>query len=543
MRFSRNMENVEKILNDRTVDVYDSTHAVAEAVKHSGARKVRFFSSQGTETIEGVTVTKLHTPSAAGMTNADVCILDGRALKVLAVRYPSDAHCILARFAFRNGWILGIPGILRRVLLGRVRIQGLRYLQDAAGKKSYWIVISRTKKTNPNKRLFVAKEVGVQELIDWLNKERISYVVLRFYEHLPKIHREDGDLDLLVSDEDTPRVEEYLHACIKNFSGSNADTTPIGLHTVSRGSGVPYYPPPLARQILTQSVEGPAGARIPSPEDALHSFVYHALYHHKGYATGIPTNLEGKPEHPPENDYGAIIERLARNVGVEVGNTMEEMDEYMESVGWRPKRDTLAKIAERNSWVRDRFFSDKGSGASGLTVYVVKERAIQEKKMDVILETLKRNGIKIVRVITFTDIERKRATEHIRGGNWVDANNSSEGLLPIAMIIGVDPRCVNLPPAYASEYERACAKQQKKLLREAIDEVDKASLVHAADNTQEAWEYVQACFPERIQELEQEISEAAKTSALTRIRRFLSIAYITHALRFRLRDFVVRQLT
>ena len=65
------------------------------------------------------------------------------------------------------------------------------------------------------------------------------------------------------------------------LSGVSLDIR-LGLHTVTGEQGsIPYFPPHLAKQILDNATNGPAGSRIPSPEDGLKSFIYHSLYHAK----------------------------------------------------------------------------------------------------------------------------------------------------------------------------------------------------------------------------------------------------------------------
>ncbi len=321
----------------------------------------------------------------------------------------------------------------------------------------------------------------------------------------------------------------------------------IGLHTVSNSRGVAYYPSPLARKILATAIDGPAGSRIPAPKEALLSFMYHCLYHRTGYSTGIPTTLNGHPEHSPGNDYGAEIRRLAGVVGVEIGETMEEMDEYLAAQGWRPKRDTLARLTGINAWVHDRFFKEQGARTTGVTVYILKERALERGLVGGIERTLENNGLKIIRTTTLTEEQKRRAANDIRGGNWVDKKRKSEGLLPAAILIAVDAQCANLPMAYASEYERICAKQHKKQLREAIDEIGAPSLVHAADNTREAWEYIEASIPEEAAAIREEVERIAPAPYHIRLQRLASptygIPYAKHYLHSKARDFIARRLS
>lgn len=533
-------EHLTQLIADHTVDIYDSTVSVAEAVSTYHPRKIRLFTrTDYTHDHDSFIAHEFLSPTAASLTSADVCMLDGHALKVLAVRYPSDAQYILARFAPRRGWVLGVPGLFRRWILGRVRLGGLVRLGG-----THWLVIHRTKKTVKTPPLMLAKSIGPTAFFAWMKNEGIRYVVPRFYENLPNLHRDDGDLDLLVTDEDAPRVVAYLHAHADKLTGTTADSIPIGLHTITRSDGVPYYPPPIARKIIDNAIDGPAGSRIPTPEDALHALIYHALYHHKGYATKIPSALPGKPEHPPENDYGAIIQQKARECGIAVGATMEELDDYMASIGWQPKRDTLSKIAQRNAWVRDRFFAGHDHGGTGLTVYILKEFGLLRGIMDEIVEHLRADGLTIIRAAVLTEEQKREAAEQVRGGNWVDTRGTTQGMLPAAIIIGVDPQCANLPPAYAGEYERVWAKRRKHDLRKVFDEAGaSASVVHAADNSREAWEYIEACFPaDDVVEIQREVEAAAHAPRWIRMTRWFSPIYIKTAVMFTVRDFVTNRL-
>lgn len=538
------MADIKQIITGRSVDIYTGTIPLAEGIHTQGAKKVSLYTfgegvlSAGHQ--KHVTVKSYLVATAAGHSAADVCMLDGEALKVLAVRYPSDPQYVLARIALRTSWILALPGLLRRLILGWVKIKGLVKIRDASDKQSYWLVIARTTKTLPKGQLLLPENVGIAAFLQWLRQEDVSYVVLRFYEQLPQLHREGGDLDLLVADDDLAKVRIYLETRMEQHAEALTSGTRVGLHTVAAHAGIPYYPPPLARKILTNAVDGPAGSRIPAPEDAFHSFVYHVLYHYKGYATGIPSTLAGRAEYPPENEYGPIIAAMAETRGITIGSTMEELDEYMGRVGWRPKLDTLAKIAKKNAWVHDRFFAGKNDGTTGVTVFILKERVLERGLTDQIVDHVRRQGLIIVRVSVLTAEEKQRARDYVRGGNWVDATGSTSGLLPAAMIIAVDPKCANLQSSYAGEYERARITERKQLLRRTFDRESEPSLVHSADTTQEAWEYIEACFPEEVQTIHDEVEIAVRSSLPARFRR-APLSYVIHTIRFGIRDMVIRR--
>ena len=66
---------------------------------------------------------------------------------------------------------------------------------------------------------YLSANIGVEKLIAWLNGNNIKYVVLRFFERLPNLHRKGGDIDLLVADEDEEMVKAFLADNASDKSG------------------------------------------------------------------------------------------------------------------------------------------------------------------------------------------------------------------------------------------------------------------------------------------------------------------------------------
>lgn len=534
------------LIKNRTVDLYDGDLSVAEVAVSLGSSKVTLFSSKSIGHIEtdALSIKNFTMASSAAMTVADVCMVDRAAIKTLAVRYPSDAQFVMARIRLCSSWLLGFPGLIRRLILGRIKLSGIFLIKDKANKTTCWVLIKRTKKTNPINRLLLPKSVGVGAFLTWLKEEKINYVVPRFYEKLPELHREGGDLDLLVADEHADKVVDHIRSFSDQVTETLVESVPIGMHSISMTSGVPYYPPQLALTVLDNAIDGPAGSRIPTAIDDFHMFIYHALYHSKGYSTGIPSKNPGKPENPPENDYGGIIQQKAKKLGIKIGKTMEDMDEYMSLVGWQPKRDTLSKIGERNSWVRDRFFGNNHISFTGLTVFIIKERAVSEGLTNEVVKVMSQSGVKIVEVLHLSANQKKRAIHEIRGGNWAGPGRSTDGLFPACLIIAVDPNCVRLTSKHAYEYERTWSKIHKGKIRNVFDKDGEASIVHAADNTLEALEYIDACLSKKdAQNLFEKIERTMKNSRCVRIRRMFSATYIAHLIKFNTRDLAIKALS
>ena len=541
-----NGHQFSKLVENHTVDLFDGDLRTTDAVAHYGPSKLTLHSSKSVKPFdqERLSVKNLTMAASAAMSNADVCMLDRAAIKTLAVRYPSDAQYVMARIIPNVSWLLGFPGLLRRLVLGRVKLGGLFILRESKTKRSFWLVIKRTKKTTPANRLLLPKSIGVKMFLAWLKDEQINYVVPRFYEKLPNLHRDGGDLDLLVADEHADKVIEKIKSYSDFLTDRLSDSVPIGMHSISLAAGIPYYPPHLAIGVLKRAIPGPAGSRVPTPIDEFHMFVYHALYHTKSYSAGISSKYNGKMENPPENDYSGLIQEKAQRLGLKVGKTMEELDQYMAKVGWQPKRDTLQKISEKNAWVRDHFFGDKPPSMTGLTVFILKEKAVANGLTEKVTEIMSHSGVIIVDVIRLSAMQKARAIREIRGGNWTGPGRKTDGLFPATFIVGVDPKCVGLKSKHAYEYERFWSKRHKNKVRAKFDVEGTASIVHAADNTFEATEYLEACIEGIEKEtLFERIYATMSDVHLAHVKRAFSYKYLSHLVKFNLRDFAMKVLS
>jgi hypothetical protein len=477
---------------------------------------------------------------------ADVCFFDNNSIKVLLAGFPVHPAYVLLRLKFMKAWIITLPGLLRRLSSGRAKIGGI--IKIRAGDNCDWWLVTKNRERAKNSGVHqsLSSEIGIQGLVDFLSKNKINYVFLRFYEKLPALHREGGDLDILVSDEDQQKIKDFL--------ADNPGRIPIDVHAVSgiEYVKIPYYPPFLARRILSSAVEGPIGSRIPSPKEAFLALAYHAVYH-KGEESGISTSLSGVTiEKDPENDYAGIISSLAKKNGVQVNITLDDLDEYLYCQGWRPKLDTLAKIASKNEWVKKRFFSygRVGEGKEiGLAVFIVKEKAVLGGVDNLILEELRKHkDILIIRTKRIAEKERRKIADNLRGGNWFDKSGSDKNLLPAIAILILNTRITGFSNSKFKGIDpEKIIKDLKKELRHKFDNSD-VSMIHSSDNTREAWEYTNTCFPGEIDTIKKEVDSICGVAFptkkekvylfVTSIPRVLSD--IKHKIRYSFKQFIVK---
>lgn len=446
---------------------------------------------------------------------ADVYFLDNEAVKVLFAEFPAAAHYCLVRLVSRMSWFTALPGLLRRLFIGLIKIEGIVRLREGKHNRT-WLVLKHQLRESLNTRLNLSSEIGIQGFLDFLRRENIRYVVLRFFEKLPQLNREGGDLDILVTDEDDQKIRDFLQA----------HPGPIGVDvwTVSRSkhNDITYFPPPLARKIIESAIDGPAGANIPSPKESFLSLAYHALYH-KGVFAGVPSSLRGvEVNKHPENDYAGVLARMAQNLGVNIEITMESLDEYLHTEGWRPKIDTLAKIASRNKWVWRRFFSREQAEEIGLGVLILKQKIQNVVATDSVLQMIADyDGFTILRTKEFNKEEIRHVADTLRGGVWNDESGSVQDYLPYMAVLVLDTNIARSNKMNMTHHNPVRGIiHLKKILRKEFS-IGKINLIHSTDNTREAWEYVAVCFPDEIGAVKKDIERAYEGIRLSFIEKML----------------------
>jgi len=410
----------------------------------------------------------------------------------------------------------------------------------ANGKNQKWIVLQRSAEHHST-TAFLSSKVGIRGLLEYLRKENAKYVVLRFYEKLPELYREGGDLDILIADEDEEKLREFIR--------KHPGTISVDIASVSSSAygGIPYYPPPLARKILDSAIEGPGGSRVPGPKEKFLSFAYHVLYH-TGPAAGVPSSLPYVDvNRHPENDYAGMLAKMAEELGININTDMESLDDYLFKEGWRPMRDTLAIISSWNEWVRERFFSAQPVKEIGLGVFVVRKKLLEIGLFESVLGEIKKDNFTVIVSKVFDEDGQKRALLSLRGGNWAEKIDldRDKSLVPAAAVVALDLYAAHSKNNSSSHDGYGRLRALKEKLRKRFDDRG-ISLIHSTDNTHEAWEYVEVCFPGGVDEVKEEIDELYRGFRLPvaeRVKFYLkALPYYKKRAIFRARRSLVRYL-
>ena len=199
------MIQIDKLLKNRTIELFDGSADLANDLMPNAKNKATvFFREQPPASISGIKFAEYSAILEAADCVASVCMLNDRAIKVLVAMYPSAPKYVLVRLAPRLAWFLGLLGLIRRIIQGLVRIEGIAGLPKQNGRgKTFWLVLEQSG-TDVHQIPIIPKSLGIKLFLSWLKLEKINYIVLRFFEGLPELHREAGDLDLLIADEDQP---------------------------------------------------------------------------------------------------------------------------------------------------------------------------------------------------------------------------------------------------------------------------------------------------------------------------------------------------
>ena len=183
-----------------------------------------------------------------------------------------------------------------------------------------------------------------------------------------------------------------------------------------------------------------------------------------------------------------VIEPLSKDLNLKVGSTLEEMDYYMEQIGWKPAIDTLAKIAQWNEWVRDYHMSKKMIFVP-LYVFILKEGLRESDLEDLVKRKCEEEGLKILEESELIGDIREKAITNLRGGVWNDSLKNPDDVkhfYPYKILVLWD-RLGRQIGGIAEAKER---------VRQLVDK-QKTSLVHSSDNYIESLDYIDICIPNK----------------------------------------------
>ena len=438
---------------------------------------------------------KYNTYKQVQKNNADVMFLNWTAAAAIR-RYVYIGHSEYILLPLNETLILPpvLIGLLRYATRGQLEYKGIFKSENTSFRYKYWITYKPNRKKYARGALRYYSPVIPKD--DFFKKLQVfNYCLLRWHERLDFMTK-DEDLDILVADKD---VEGFLGVLEENIG-----TLPIGLYSVSGNVNInqdriSYYPPRLAEKILSNTITGPKHVKIPNPEIALLSFIYHLLYH-KGYKSGLKSKFNNKIKI---NKYVDYLKLKADTVNIELPETMEELAEFLEENNWTPSNDMLNRYAISNAWVKDYYVSSKSEKfPPGLVVFLVRELADKKELIDEITKTIKDEGFLILRSEQIENHKKEYISKNIRGGNWCENPASTISGFPAWFIIAFDPNPIT-PERKQKDNNPVLDNQRieiKSRIRKTINNYFpqhyRTNVLHTSDNSEEALDYIHIILSE-----------------------------------------------
>lgn len=345
------------------------------------------------------------------------------------------------------------------------------------------------------------KEYGIflnekEQFFQTLNKHRIEYVVLRWFDNLTNL-KEGDDIDILVSDLDYYNIRKYMRKERLDKPGF----IKIDLYPESNQSGhISYYPPNLARRILDGRRVTDNGIWVPNDMDYFFSLSYHVLFH-KGFKSGLRSKYDTNGKSISKRNYAQYLTELGKKVGIILNEiTMESLEDLLGKHDWLPPLDVYFRRAPLNDWVEFRanaHVEPNWRKNRGLAVFILREKISTPEMMDKIERLLFQDEVSILKKIELTSEEAAVFALKTRGGDWVKKMTElAYGGLPKVVYI------VQKRSDFRSQEEEIpkgvvmydwLLKIKKEIRDEYIKSVrfhEKCHVIHTSDNGVEASYYI-----------------------------------------------------
>lgn len=365
--------------------------------------------------------------------------------------------------------------------------------------------------TEPKTRRFLNKDYDIPSFFGELNRRDINYVVLRWFEKLPHV-KKDEDIDLLISDTDIEKISDL-------FSYDSTEQK-FDIYSVTGLPGasyndIPYYPPHLAQKILDNRVCINDLYYIPNPEQYFFSFCYHVIFH-KGQASGLGKTRKEQLLAGLDHDYYYYIERAARKANIPIPeNNFEKIYSCLVEENWIPELDTM-RILAKNDQLLSNLLPSKPpitEGGGQLMVFVIREWAIKHGKLETIKSLLKSTPLTILETKFLDPQEQYRTLHNIRGGQWRKGPFAISGGPPKALIVCYDyhPIKVSSKKKVLYPYVQNEHVFQKHHIRNHLNAElpiwKHTNCIHSADDEIEAIQYLEEVSPEFSREMIQKAIE------------------------------------
>lgn len=460
-------------------------------------------------------VTTATTPQLVRQNNAELLILSGwSALSLWLYRDVRHAKAVAWKLSLHPVALLATLGWLIRYVFGQYKAPVRLKQQGFDGLPAGYLVshITRRKRGIHAQRHFIPHKLGLKGLFSTFHDRNIGYVVLRWFEELPE-REPNGDIDLLVADEDQQTVLEILE--------SGPAIRPCDLYTPTSQTEtsyqtVSYYPPEVARRMLKNARLHRGYCQVPSESDYFHSLAYHAVYH-KGRKSNLPGAENYRTAKRSSRDFKTLLPAMAAKLGIKVEIGLKSLHKYLQQRQWSPPVDWLARLAAtapHDRWLAELVAeqADHPSLDRGFTVFVIRQSAIDCGMHERIIELIGQSGFVILARKDLTRAESEYGAGRTRGGNWGPGPKDHYGGAPAIVVAAYDPNPLTPTRAQRKRFPhivnaRTLVKEQiRQQINREIAPRPPINGVHSSDFGAESHHFLYTFAPELVSMVHERIA-------------------------------------
>jgi len=454
-------------------------------LKAAGARDVMELTwngPQSPERHEEHVRARFRWPSDVSKKNATVALLHGASgLALVNKRYFGRLERILIA---RDASVLAsIIGLLRYQARGHLDYLGSTEIDLGRHKKRY-LVLDNTLGLRSSR---IYGPTGVAPLQILKSLEGLDYVLLRSVEAIES-GRHQGDIDLLVSAPHLNRLKEVLSQSIGTY--------PIDAYTDTGEHGhayksVPFFMPPVAREVLASAEVRPSGLRVPSTLWRYLAYAYSVLFHEKSESVPPGTTVLSAGAFRRVHYYEELL-RLAAAAGLPAPRSFDDLEALLRRHDAFPGIDLVGFYSAKNLFLKERYLA-RGKARPGLSVFFVRDFGGGLGPVPAIREKLKAQFEVLIEGHVTADNEGA-ILRGVRGGNWQDKRAPGGVAKPVFWFVCWDKKPV--PPSFFTrrkhfrldnENIRVKARLRKEL---AATTGKPLAVLHSSDNSTEALEHL-----------------------------------------------------
>jgi hypothetical protein len=354
----------------------------------------------------------------------------------------------------------------------------------------------------------------VPGLLKKLEQNGIPAVVLRWFDEVPVTQEQETqfsqDVDLLI---DGAGLDLAVALASQQPGPVRCDVyTDVGMRG-STYSGMPYYPPVSAQELLQERLPYRSAFFVPNPKLHFRSLVYHLVYH-KGLESGIPSGCHLMPTASPKRPYERLLLEMAAQIGVELERpvTLWGLHRMLKQDGWDMPLDLIARWPRQTAWHEWLLAKEREDlwpwveVLPHLMVFFVREDATQRGLTQAARRMLSEK-FAILATKELSDDEIGRVMRQVRGGDWVH-NRKSTTIRPKTAVI-----CYDFAPMPAGSAHSARNARSNKPAYRFIDndnvfvkheirerlgkmagQTRRLQALHGSDNPYEAQHMLQAIY-------------------------------------------------